>query len=361
MSVLIALLTSSSFNMLKSIKNKIRQYLLPGIICLTLGFSFLPSITFAGELDAPALNTFFTENGELYDTLKNGEGNQRILKDYSLISSNDTKNTQAGALEVRNIIMKLIDILKVAMFPIAVALLIFGGMMLFINRNNEDEFKKRVSQLIWTGIGFLLIFLSVNIVDFFLFGNNGNLVLNDETSIENASRAIYIEIFGIYKFITSFAIAIAVAYVVYAGIKLIISSESEDARGQAFKSILYVLLGILILFLSVQIIEAIFGVDLEKITTNTENDNTDIQNIEPGLDSAPIIKGLVQIIQYILGFIGLAAIAAIVIAGIMMIISFGNEDQVNKGKSIIIYAIVAVIISLSLWTIIDFFLSVFPV
>ena len=330
--------------------------------------SFLSLVLVAGveaqNLNAPPLNDFFKEDGELYKVLeKEGEGTGRILKDYTTSVSDEDKlldggrEVQTGATVVRSIIKRVIDIIKLILIPIAILLIMWGGLMLMFKRKDEEEYKKRVRQLIWTGVGFLLIFLSVTLVDGILFGRTGGITSSTD-AIDNAAKIAGIELFGLYKFIISFAVVIAVAYVVYTGFKLIITSESEEARGNAVKSLLYIVLGVAVLMLAPVIVKALFGLDINeggKVLPSFGSDNSFSLESQVG----GIIGLIIQGINYLLGFVGILALLAIVYAGTLMILGFGDDERVSKGKSIIIYAILAMILASSIWIIVKFLIFAF--
>lgn len=55
---------------------------------------------------------------------------------------------------------------------------------------------------------------------------------------------------------------------------------------------------------------------------------------------------LLNVIRIVLNLMGIIAMAAIIIAGIYMIISLGNDDQIEKAKKIIKYTLIGLIVIL---------------
>ncbi len=53
---------------------------------------------------------------------------------------------------------------------------------------------------------------------------------------------------------------------------------------------------------------------------------------------------VIAIINFILGFVSLAAVIVIIIAGIRLIISQGNEEQKNTAQKSILYAVIGLIV-----------------
>lgn len=64
-----------------------------------------------------------------------------------------------------------------------------------------------------------------------------------------------------------------------------------------------------------------------------------------------------EIINIILGIVGVAAVIVIIIAGIMMSTSAGNSGKVQKAKTAVIYAIIGLAIAVSAALIINFVLD----
>ncbi len=88
-----------------------------------------------------------------------------------------------------------------------------------------------------------------------------------------------------------------------------------------------------------------------------------IEDIKPEVNKAGITTDatLTQMILYwvkiAIMLMGTMAFVAFVYAGILYVTSFTNEENAEKGKKIMIYAIVGIIIVLFSYTIVNFFLS----
>jgi len=60
------------------------------------------------------------------------------------------------------------------------------------------------------------------------------------------------------------------------------------------------------------------------------------------------------IINYLLGILGLVAVAFLIYAGILMVTAGGAEEQVTKARKIIMYAVAGIVIILLSYTIVTF-------
>lgn len=65
-----------------------------------------------------------------------------------------------------------------------------------------------------------------------------------------------------------------------------------------------------------------------------------------GLATGNPFQILLRVIAILLSFMGLVAVCAIIIAGIYMIVSLGNDDGKEKAKKIIKYTLIGLIIIL---------------
>lgn len=65
-------------------------------------------------------------------------------------------------------------------------------------------------------------------------------------------------------------------------------------------------------------------------------------------------QNIIIIINYVLGFLGLIAVAFLIYAGVLMVTAGGNEDQVGKARTIITYAVIGIVIILLSFTIVSF-------
>lgn len=79
------------------------------------------------------------------------------------------------------------------------------------------------------------------------------------------------------------------------------------------------------------------------------------QAIDPEADQPAIIRALsggqtglrgivLTIINFFLGFLGLLAVVMIIYGGFLYVSSAGNEENVNKAKKILLYAVVGIVV-----------------
>ncbi|MBI1812482.1 hypothetical protein HY285_01655 [Candidatus Peregrinibacteria bacterium] len=76
-------------------------------------------------------------------------------------------------------------------------------------------------------------------------------------------------------------------------------------------------------------------------------------------DPAALRALIVRLLQLVLSFLALAAVVFIIIAGIRLIVSQGEEEQKNKAKKTIIYVVIGLIVVLFAKVIVNFISTTF--
>ena len=85
------------------------------------------------------------------------------------------------------------------------------------------------------------------------------------------------------------------------------------------------------------------------------------QDTEQFLDAeeGPVIAFLIRVINFITLIIGSIAMLLIIVGGLLMVASEGNEDRIQKGKDIVVAAIIGLVISMASYMIVAFVQSIF--
>lgn len=259
-------------------------------------------------------------------------GQSTDLIDYTGISTD-------GTSQLRNVMEKVIKFLKKAMVPIAIMLLAYNGLTVFFAWKDENVINDKLHILTGTMIGFFAMTLAVNLVDWVIFGREGELLRGEVDTADFAMRGVT-EVGGIFDMVTSFLAIIAVAFIVFNAIFYITSGANDESKETEIKKrIMFSMLGLL-LVISIKPI----------INTFTVN----------GQLTMPSITGMIGIaakwINFTLGFVGIAAVVAIIYGGVKMIAHFGDETQVETAKKIIIAAVTGLVLALSSWVLIYYFI-----
>ncbi len=77
-------------------------------------------------------------------------------------------------------------------------------------------------------------------------------------------------------------------------------------------------------------------------------------SINENFDSTQVGKFTVDLVVEFIKYIAIIAVISLMLAGIMYILSGGEEEKIKKAKSWVIWSLVGVFISISAWGIVKF-------
>ncbi len=138
---------------------------------------------------------------------------------------------------------------------------------------------------------------------------------------------------------------LTVFMIIVSGFKAMMKSGSEEGLEHLRKTVFYVIGGVL-LILSAAAINRTLGL------------SGDGNAVLPGSPSiGPVAGAIVTILNFILGFMALIAVAVIVFAGFQMILNFGNEETFGKAKGLIIRVCIGLVVIGISWALINFVMS----
>ncbi len=69
-----------------------------------------------------------------------------------------------------------------------------------------------------------------------------------------------------------------------------------------------------------------------------------------GAVDQPFRDAVISFINYFLGFLGLIAVVMVIYAGILLVTGQGEEEQINKGKKIILWAAIGILVIMLSYT-----------
>jgi hypothetical protein len=134
-----------------------------------------------------------------------------------------------------------------------------------------------------------------------------------------------------------FMIAIlAVLFIIIGGIMYITSVGDEQKTSRAKQTIFAALAGLFVALIA--------GILRDAITGITE---------VAGADPFPLGNKIFNVIAYILSFVAVISVAAFVYGGYTYLTSGGNEERLQKGKRIIIYSVVGIVLIMMSATIVN--------
>ena len=190
---------------------------------------------------------------------------------------------------------------------IAILVVVASGFALVLSQSEEQLATARRT-LIGSVMAIMLVYLS-GVIRTAL--EPGGLSLSGAISYGDLSP----EIIGVADWLSSIAAVVAILMLIVSGIRAVVSYGSDDGTAQMRRAVIAAVAGFTIIVLRLPIKNAL------------------VDDMSPGSFVSDVI---VPVVNAILGFVGLLAVIFVIIAGIMMILNAGNDDQYQKAKSLIL-------------------------
>lgn len=146
------------------------------------------------------------------------------------------------------------------------------------------------------------------------------------------------EIMGIIDWALGLAGIFAVFWIIVSALKAVSSPTSEDGISNVRQTVLNSIAGIVVLTARVTI------------------------TVATGGSGAPSPNGIIaigtSIVGALLGLVGLAAVAVVIYAGILMLVNFGNEERISQAKGLLTRAATGLVLIALSFAIIRFVVGV---
>jgi len=163
-----------------------------------------------------------------------------------------------------------------------------------------------------------------------------NEILHAESSTEDGASEITSTILYLADYIKYFVGGIAVIMIIYAGARLIIAGKDSEKEAEASKkTIFYAILSIIIIILADTLVRKVFFGEYGEAFRNQGSAEFFAQ------EGAEQIRGLYNFAEY---FVGAIAILTIIINGVRIAMSFGDEDGKKKAIQRILWSFAGLIL-----------------
>lgn len=242
---------------------------------------------------------------------------------------------QEGIGAVTSPILFAIDLFRLIVSTIAFLVVVFASVRL-ISTANEEEATKAKSTLLVGIIGLLVIQLANVMVKRMFFGEQGE-AFEDISSAQIFANESVRQIRGVIGFLEVFVGATAVLVLVIRGFTLIASGGDEEAMTKAKSHVLYAIIGLIAVVLSEVVIRGVVFPDAGER----------LPDVKRG------VFVIVTLTNYIAGFISILAFLLLFYAGYQYVISGGNEEATEKAKKIIMSSVIALILALGAFALVN--------
>lgn len=249
---------------------------------------------------------------------------------------------QEGSGTFTSPIYFLIDFFRYLISGIAMIVIIIQAIKL-VSTANEEEATKAKTTLLMGIIGLMVIQLADVIVKRMFFGEQGEAFEDAATSEIYAQESVS-QIRGVIGFVQVFVGVGAVLVIIIRAFTLITSSGDEEAVTKAKQHILYALVGVAIVILSEVIVR---GVVFPEAGSRL-----------PDIGVGKYI--LINLTNYLSGFIAIIAFVVLFYGGYRYVVSAGNEEMNEKIKRIIYGSLIALVLSLGAFALVNTVFTIDP-
>lgn len=199
-----------------------------------------------------------------------------------------------------------------------------------IASTSEDKMEEGRRSVGMTIIGIILVSLTYTFVT--AFWNGG------DHSIQSGATELNKQIVGLVRWAQVLVGILAVGMIVISGFKVIASFGKDDGGEELKRAILGAVVGVFLVAFDTLIISTL--------------------GFEGNATPTALISLIMSVVAKMLVYLALLAVAVIIYAGIMMIITVGNEEQFQKSKSLIGRVLIGLVIILFSYFVVDFIVKV---
>jgi len=226
---------------------------------------------------------------------------------------------------------------------IALIMLLYAGYQLVSAQGEvSDQLSKTKMNVVYILLGLVVFALSGDFVYNFLFRDEGAFLLDQTAALGLATETVD-QIRRLLNLFLSFSGAGAILMLVIASMKLIVNPGSDEQIEKQKKLVGYTAVGIIIIGLADTLVNRI-------VFREGGYKPVDVSAFERQLEGLS---------NYILGFLGVAIFATIVISGVIMVIHFGNDDMITKVKTNMRNVLIGSVVAYSAYTIVATVLRTF--
>lgn len=195
--------------------------------------------------------------------------------------------------------------------------IIIAGMLAVVSQD-EGRIAKSRKTVVMALMGIVLVNIAYAVANAYYSAFDFDITGSNPTA---GANIIATEVLGFISWIEVPVAVLAVITIIVYGIKAVVDYGGEQGMASFKKAILSVLLGIILITVKFALAGAV-------LTGNPTG----------------IIHPAVRTLMAVVAFAALAAVVVIVIAGIIMVVSVGKEDQYTKAKGIVVRTLIGLFV-----------------
>jgi hypothetical protein len=251
---------------------------------------------------------------------------------------------ESGASNITSAIFYVVDLLKYALGTVAVVMIIFIGVKLITTGKNIGQTSPKMKEALkYVLIGLVVVMVAEPLVTQVFFGQQGE-VYRSEADVKLAAQRGTDQLRGLYNFFEYFLGAIAVLMIVIYGVRMVASQGNEDVLNKSKKGIMWAIAGIMLVGVSELLVKGIIF----------PNEGSKLSDVNAAREL------IVNITNFVSGFMGTVAIAMFMYAGYMYVTAAGQEAKVGKAKKVLIGAVIGLLVAMGAFAIVNNIIKLEP-
>lgn len=223
-----------------------------------------------------------------------------------------------------------------------------GVIRLLFSSGEEEDVKKWRKGIIWVTVGLIVMQIGFNLWKALLYPQNtpdGTLISGD------IAWSVWINIFSpLVWLLLLFASFGFLSMAVYAFYLLVSSGGDEEKTKKGKHTIVYAIIGFILIRLPKSLIGLIYGTPQ---SCSTQSFGFECTIWQKNLSGALAIFG--KIFTYVTGFLGIVAVLLIIYAGWLVMISGGDDEKIKKARNIVLYIALGILLLVGSHAIFKFF------
>ena len=240
-----------------------------------------------------------------------------------------------GACGLANMMVYAVIRGRTLISAIALVIMVVAGFRLVISQADEALGTARRT-LVGVVVGLFMIYLAEPFIDSLYGGFTLTPAVFNPTA---GPLLMNNELMGLLQWGETLVASVAIGLLVYQAVMAFGSFGTEEVIRKTYRAAMYTVLGLILIGFKFAI-AAVFGY-------------TSIGSMPGSPDSMVFLTEFFGVVRFILGFTAFIVVGIIIYAGFTMLANFGNEDAINRGKGILINAIIGLVLIALSFTIVS--------
>ncbi len=244
-----------------------------------------------------------------------------------------------------NTLVRFARDLKNLFFAVATVLFLWISLRLIVGSNTDEEVGKFKKWIIWITVGIIVMQLAFAFVKIIFDRGVGETLAF--SLLENLVQPLI-------DLLMTLASIFFLAMAIFAFYRVITANGNEENITKAKTTILYAIIGFIVVRFARFIVEAFYG----RVDCNNVGNIIVIEwgNCLNRANLSGWVDIIVTIINWMNGFVGIAVVIMIIYVWVQILLSAGDEEKLKKWKQAIIYIFIGLLVLAANFLILTFFL-----